>query len=188
MLADASMLALVEQIKDDQWDTLIPSGVASREDGSLRENINYMAYDEAWIPDTLAGKTIAEVGTKYDGDLLGDDAQGNYRKYYEAAQAALAEFGDYDKQVHLTYGDFKASDYFTHIALYRCFKAYDLAKILGFDTAMSDELVQGMTAMITPIAQDLRTMGVFGPAVEVPADASDQDKLLGLAGREPEAK
>ena len=50
----------------------VPTGM-TRQPATLRETINYHAYDTAWVPDTLAGKTIEEVGSTYDGDLLGDE-------------------------------------------------------------------------------------------------------------------
>ena len=41
---------------------------------TLREIIGYHAYDDAWVPDMLAGRTMAEVGADaFKGDLLGDD-------------------------------------------------------------------------------------------------------------------
>jgi hypothetical protein len=45
---------------------------------TLRRIINYHAYDDAWVPEVLAGKTIAEVGMKWDGDLLGDHPRLNF--------------------------------------------------------------------------------------------------------------
>ncbi|MDE2314210.1 MAG: acyl-CoA dehydrogenase family protein, partial [Elusimicrobia bacterium] len=51
------------------WDT-VPA---------LREVINYHAYDDAWVPDMLAGSTMEAAGAdKFDGDLLGDDPVGNF--------------------------------------------------------------------------------------------------------------
>ena len=46
---------------------------------TLRDIINYHAYDEAWIPDMLAGKTMEEAGKeKYNGDLLGKNPKENF--------------------------------------------------------------------------------------------------------------
>jgi len=40
---------------------------------------------------------------------------------------------------------------------------------------------------LSPHAEEWRAIGVFGPAVNVPADAPLQDRLLGLTGRDPYA-
>jgi hypothetical protein len=60
---------------------------------TLRQIINYHAYDDARVPDILAGKTMGEVGAdKFDGDLLGDDPQGNYGRYADAASTSVREY------------------------------------------------------------------------------------------------
>jgi hypothetical protein len=70
ILADEALKSVVDQIGDDQWDTRVPDDMSARQPGlTLRQIINYHAYDDAWVPDVLAGKTIAEVGAQYDGDL-----------------------------------------------------------------------------------------------------------------------
>ena len=47
---------------------------------TLREIIGYHAYDDAWVPDMLAGRTMDEVGQDaFKGDLLGDDPKGSFR-------------------------------------------------------------------------------------------------------------
>jgi len=38
---------------------------------------------------------------------------------------------------------------------------------------------------LSPIAEEWRAIGIFGPKIEVPADGSLQDRLLGLTGRQP---
>ena len=50
---------------------------------------------------------------------------------------------------------------------------------------MPDELVQGVWEQLMPNIEQWRAIGVFGPAVEVSPEASLQDKLLGLSGRQP---
>jgi hypothetical protein len=41
---------------------------------TLRTIVSYHAYDDAWVPDALAGKTKDEVGRdKHKGGLLRDD-------------------------------------------------------------------------------------------------------------------
>lgn len=63
---------------------------------------------------------------------------------------------------------------------------YDLAKIIGADTTMPADLVQGLWEQIAPLAEEWRAMGVFGPTVEVPEEAPLQHGLLGLCGRRPD--
>ena len=76
--ADRPWPVWVARIRPDQWgDTAIPPDFARRgEDGplpTLRSIVKDHAYDDAWVPDMLAGGTMEEAGAeKFDGDLLGD--------------------------------------------------------------------------------------------------------------------
>jgi uncharacterized protein (TIGR03086 family) len=186
ILADMALKAVVDQIRDDQWDQSVPVEMTPRRPGStLRTVVNYHAYDDAWVPDVLAGKTKEEVGDKYDGDLLGDHPKLNFASIVETAVLAVRGFADPDRTVHLSYGDFPAREYLKHITSFRGLRTYDLAKFIGADTTLPADLVQGLWDEIAPEAEQWRQMGVYGPAVAVPADAPLQDRLLGLTGRQP---
>jgi hypothetical protein len=65
ILADHALNRVVAQIAPDQWDMTMPASFARRDTEqvpTLREIINYHAYDDAWVPDMVAGRTMAEVG------------------------------------------------------------------------------------------------------------------------------
>ncbi|HZL04461.1 MAG TPA: hypothetical protein VFE45_03410 [Coriobacteriia bacterium] len=186
ILADEALKNVVGQIRDDQWDTRVPDDMAPRQPGvTLRRIINYHAYDDAWVPDVLAGRTIAEVGTKWDGDLLGDHPKLNFAGIVETAVMSVRDFDDLDRTVHLSYGEYPAREYLKHITYFRGLRVYDIAKFIDADTTMPDDLVQGLWDEIAPAAEQWRQMGVFGPAVEVAESAPLQDRLLGLTGRRP---
>ncbi len=65
VLSERTLPHVIDQIQDNQWNQLTPQWFQTGRQGniSLRDIINYHAYDSAWIPDTLAGKTITEVGS-----------------------------------------------------------------------------------------------------------------------------
>jgi uncharacterized protein (TIGR03086 family) len=186
ILADEALKAVVDKIRADQWDQPVPDEMTPRKPGStLRTVIGYHAYDDAWVPDVLAGRTKEEVGDKYDGDLLGDHPKLNFASIVESAVIAVRAFAEPERVVHLSYGDYPAREYLKHITSFRGLRAYDLAKFIGADTTLPDDLVQGLWDEIAPSAEEWRQIGVYGPAVAVPADAPLQDRLLGLTGRRP---
>jgi uncharacterized protein (TIGR03086 family) len=191
VVADQALKDVIDQIKPDQWGMGLAEWFQVRhgqEEMKLRDIVSYHAYDEAWVPDTLAGKTVEEVGDShgsYGDDLLGDDPKATYDQLFQKATTAVKALDDLDKKVHLSYGEWPARDYLWHISTFRGLRSFEIAKLIGIDTTMPKELVDGLLEIITPHAEEWRQMGVFGPALEASADASDQVKLLALTGRLP---
>lgn len=185
ILADQALNAVVDQIRDDQWDLVVPDDMTRTPGITLRQTINYHAYDDAWVPHVLAGETMEEVGDRYDGDLLGDHPKLNFASIAETAVLAVRDFNDPDRIVHLSYGDWPAREYLKHITSFRGLRAYDIAKFIGADTTLPPDLVRGLWDEIAPSAEEWRKLGVYGPAVPVRDDAPLQQKLLGLTGRQP---
>ncbi|TMG34413.1 MAG: hypothetical protein E6H92_12975 [Chloroflexi bacterium] len=187
ILSERALAGVIDSIQDDQWDLRKPDWfqTGGQGDASLREIVNYHAYDSAWVPDVLAGKTMAEVGNTYEH--LKTDPNTEYRPYSNKAIGAAKALDDPDKIVHLSYGDFPAREYLKHITSFRGFRAFDIAKWIGASTVLPDDLVQGMWEQIAPEVEAWRKMGVYGPPVSVSADAPLQDRLLGLVGRDPRA-
>ena len=56
------------KIGPEQW-----SGPTPCTEWDVRTLVNHVAGEYLWVPEMLAGKTIADVGDRLDGDLLGDD-------------------------------------------------------------------------------------------------------------------
>jgi len=182
IMSNQALQKVVAQIKDEQWELMMPPG-SSRQPTNLKDAIRYHTYDDAWVPDVLAGKTKEEVGDQYEALRTNDDVQANYVKYNERANNAVRDFTELDRVTHLSYGDFPARDYLQHIISFRAFRSYDIAKLIGVDTSMDDDFVQALLDEFSPVIESYRQMGVFPPAVKVPDDASPQTKLLGMVGR-----
>ena len=63
--------------------------------------------------------------------------------------------------------------------------SWDLARSLGVDETLPAEAVTSTLMGLQRIPESmLRGEGMFGPAIEVPEDATDQEKLLGFVGRQ----
>ena len=190
VLADRALQKVVEQINDDQWGMLMPHWFprsAAQSDVTLREVINYHAYDDSWVPDMLAGKTMVDAGkTRFDGDLLGLDPGAAFAVIADVACAAAEGLDDLERTVHTSFGDYTAQQYLWQVTSFRGLRAHDIAKVIGVDATLSHELVQGLWEEIAPHAEEWRAIGVYGPAIEVAASATLQDRLLALTGREPD--
>jgi hypothetical protein len=185
ILSERALARVIEQVRPDQWDQRKPDWfhTGGQGDATLREIVNYHAYDSAWVPDVLAGRTIAEVGDRHEH--LKTEAQPDYRAHSEAAVAAAEALENHDRPVHLSYGDFPAREYLRHVTSFRGFRVYDLARWIGVSTEMPPDLVQGMWDLLSPDMEAWRAMGVYQAAVPVPDGAPLQDRLIGLSGRDP---
>ena len=187
VLADRALNDVIQQVKDDQWTMAIPADFAMRgvdHTPTLREVVNYHAYDDAWVPDMLAGRTMDEAGRdKFDGDLLGADPKSSFAAIVDTACAAAAELDDPDRIMHCSFGDFSAREYFWQINGFRGLRAHDLALVIGVEPRLPDELVQGIWDEISPHVEEWRAIGVFPAAVPVPEGVPLLDRLLGITGR-----
>jgi len=188
-LAVKAMSGVLAQVRSDQWDMDLPASFARRDTAgtpTLREVVNYHAYNDAWVPDMLAGKTMDEAGAdNFKGDLLGEDPAASYAAIAATATAAALSLDDLDRTVHCSFGDFKAREYLWQANYFAGVRAHDIARVTGAELTMPAELVQGLWDELSPQAEGWRAMGVFPPEVAVPADAPLLDRLLGLTGRDP---
>jgi uncharacterized protein (TIGR03086 family) len=188
-LADRALARVVARIAPEQWDMILPTAFTTRsrpEPTSLRTLVNYHAYDDAWVPDMLAGLTMEEAGSDtFDGDLLGDDPVGSFEAIVDRACAAAAGVRDLDAVAHLSFGDYTVREYFWQINQFRALRAHDIAREIGVEADLPDALVQGIWDEVSPHAEEWRTIGVFPAAVPVDEGAPLLDRLLGLTGRRP---
>jgi hypothetical protein len=189
VLADRTLNAVVARIGDDHWEMLMPPEFQARgrdQVPTLREVVNYHAYDDAWVPDMLAGRTMDEVGRDaFSGDLLGPAPAASFAALVDRACAAAEALDDPARTVHCSFGDYPAREYLWQVNSFRGLRAYDLAKLIGVDITLPGALVAGLWDEISPHAEEWRAIGVFPTAVAVPEDAPLLERLLGLTGRTP---
>lgn len=180
--SDAALRSVIDRISPEQLSLPVPAEWSRKENPVLRDILAAHTFDEAWVPDVLAGRTIDEVGDTYAGDLLGDDPIGAYDRAHDAATAAVEGTSDLDAVAHMSYGDFPVREYFVHISIYRAFQAWSIAKVLGLEYSLPPELVEGLWEHVGPQVDAFREMGVFPPEIEVPADADSETRLLARVG------
>ena len=154
-------------------------------DWDVRALVNHIVYELLWAPPLLAGKTVAEVGDQFEGDVLGDDPGAAFESAVSGFLAAAGEPGVRDRTVHLSFGDFPGDFYLSQIGADVLIHTWDLAKGADANDRLDAGLVDTVYEFMAPQADMLAGSGVFGTPVEVGADADPQAKLLGLTGRNP---
>jgi uncharacterized protein (TIGR03086 family) len=150
---------------------------------SVRDLVHHIVEEECWAPPLLAGLTIAEVGDRFDGDLLGTDPVAAFDAAAGAALAAVRCEGALERTVHLSFGDHPGQEYVMQLAADHLVHAWDLARALGADDALDPYAVAAVAEWFRDREDTYRAVGAIGPRVEVPVTASLQTRLLGAFGR-----
>jgi uncharacterized protein (TIGR03086 family) len=170
--------SLHEVTAPDAWSRPTPCS-----EWDVRALVQHVVNELAWIPPLVAGKTIADVGSELDGDLLGNDPLGAFHHHCRAAHAAIEEPGALDGTVHLSYGDETALGYVEQVTGDVLIHSWDLARGLGVDDELPEDLVAWASQWGDQIAPMIEGSGLFAPPVDVPADADAQTALLARFGR-----
>jgi uncharacterized protein (TIGR03086 family) len=152
----------------------------------VRTLANHVVGEMLWVPPLLAGKTIAEVGDRFDGDVLGDDPAATARQAANAMRAEASEPGAQERTVHLSFGDFSGADYLGQVTADVIIHTWDLAKAIRGDDDLGADLVAFADDFLTPQIEAWRSAGAFGPAVDTKPDATRQQRLVANTCRDPD--
>jgi uncharacterized protein (TIGR03086 family) len=174
----ASTRAYVAGVEAGQWHDTTPCP-----EYDVRTLVNHLVSGNFWVAPLVAGSTIADVGDKLDGDVLGDDPLATYEQSAGEAAAAFSAPGAMEASVAVSYGPVPGEIYAGHRFIDVLIHGWDLAKATGQGTALDPELVEGCLQVVEPQADLLKGSGMFATDVEVPPDADPQTRLLALLGR-----
>ncbi len=161
-----------------QWSAPTPCG-----DWDARAVVNHVTGEDRWTAPLLGGATVAEVGDRFDGDLLGDDPVGAFAAAGAEATEAAAHV-DLATTVHLSFGDVPASEYLHQLAADHLIHGWDLAVATGGDRHLDEEVVAGVADWFAERESMYRAGGAIGPRVRAASD-DPQDRLLAAFGRDP---
>ncbi len=168
----------VQAVGDDQWNSPTPCT-----EWDVRALVNHVVGELRWIPPLLAGRTIAEVGDQFAGDLLGNQPKPAWAVASQQAIEASLQPGTMERTVHLSSGDRRADAYISEVATDLVIHTWDLARGIGADDRLDRELVDFAQATLKPQVEAWRAAGAFAPAVNVPQGADVQTQFLALVGR-----
>lgn len=158
-----------------------------QEKHTLRDYLQICAHENACVSAMLKGEANLPSNQENIKDYLEDDFKTNLTRLTETANEAVLNCSedDLDRTVHMSYMDAPARAYLSDIIIQRSSSAIDIAKVADITFIWPEDLVQGIWDIATPNATVLREYGVFPPEVSVAEDASLQDKLVALMGRQP---
>src|SRR5262249_28194331 len=134
----------------------------------------------------FGGATIAEVGDRFEGDLLGDDPVASATEAGHASVDAIAEPSALNRTVHLSFGDTPGDEYIAQLLADHLVHAWDLAVAIGADRELDTEAVRACAQWFTGREDLYRGGGAIGPRIDVPAERGEQAVLIGAFGRDPD--
>ncbi len=173
-----STRAFVAGIDGDQWTRPTPC------DGwTVHDLLNHIVAGNLWAAELARGRTIAEVGSTLDGDVVGANALEAYDASAEAAAAAFEAPGALDAPCAVSYGPVPGSIYAGHRFLDVLIHGWDLAAATGQPTDLDPQLVDACWEVVRPQLSMLQASGMFGVEGTNDANGNEQASLLAALGR-----
>jgi len=169
---------IIDGIAADRWHAATPCA-----DWDARALVNHLVSGNLWAAELAAGGTIEGVGSRLDGDLLGDDPAAAYANSAAAAAAVFRRPGALNAPCAVSYGPVPATVYAGHRFLDVLVHGWDLAVATGQDYALDPQLMDQCRQIIEPQVEAFRSADALGPEVMVAADAGAQTRFLALLGR-----
>lgn len=168
----------VEKIADDQWSAPTPCS-----DWDVRALVAHLVDECRWVRYLIDGGSVADAGDRFSGDPLGDDPKAAWREASSAARAAFSADGALDRTVGLSSGESSTRDYLWEMTVDAAIHAWDLARAIGADERLDQELVRRIHHEIQQDVESLAASGMYDRPVQVAAHADLQTRMLGLFGR-----
>ena len=155
---------VMAQVGDDDWDKSTPC-----EGWTVRELVDHAMY---WQGQGGGAFGVADTG-------------GDWAALRSGLQAAVADPANMEGVVEALGGTPKpavagliTADLLVH--------SWDLAQSIGADATLPEVAAESTLMGLQRLPEEmLRSENMFGPAVEVAADASAHDRLIGFVGRQP---
>jgi uncharacterized protein (TIGR03086 family) len=170
----ASWSDRVGRVRADQWASSTPCA-----EWTVRDLVNHVTGEDLWAVALLNGGTIAEVGDRLDGDLLGDAPGAAALDAAEDAAAVVAERLRVGGTVLLSYGEERVEEYVAQLAADHLVHGWDLAVAIGGPTQLDRDAVAGVADWFADREEVYRSVGAIGPRTGTFEDPQ-QDLLAGF--------
>jgi uncharacterized protein (TIGR03086 family) len=170
----------VSEVSDD-WSKPTPCA-----DWDVRALVNHVVSEDRWTRPLVEGRTIADVGNAFDGDLLGENPKGSAGAAAAEALTAVAERLPASGKVHLSYGEEDIEEYIRQLVADHLIHGWDLAVAIGQNRNLDPELVEEVAEWFRDREEIYRSGGAIADRPESAAAGNPQADLLIAFGRNPD--
>lgn len=125
-------------------------------DMDVRALVNHFASGLFWAAELAEGKTMAEIGSSYHGDVLGDDPLAACDRAVSAAVAAFGAPGVLERICTLPYGDVPGGVFCSHKVVDVFIHGWDIAGATVQDSTLDPQLVEIVYALFKPCSNRRR--------------------------------
>ena len=180
-LARSEFARRLRLVTDGDWQRPTPC-----DDWTVRDLVVHVVGGDRMSAALLRGASREEATAIRKTIDLGDNAVAAFDAEADQVAAAFAEPGAFERTIPHPSGmdmpgarllGFRIGDYALH--------GWDLARAIGADEKLDDDLVQELWNALSPMAPMIGNSGVFGagPTGQLDDDAPLQERLLDLTGR-----
>lgn len=179
--ASATFTAVLDKVRSDELATATPC-----EEWDVRGLLTHVLIGDLMTGELLDGASQEEARALWDQEF-GDDLIDRCRRSVVDQWIRMRAVDDWDVVVHHMVGDVPASQLLQFRTGDLTLHAWDLARAIGADVAIPDDLAERIYESLLPMAPFIGEIGVFGtgPSGTVPDDAPITLRLLDLTGRRP---
>src|SRR3954470_2038662 len=172
----------LREIAPGDWDRPTPC-----EGWTVRDLVVHVAVGQRMAALLVRGGSREEAEALFDGATLPDDVLGEFDAGADEQAAAFAEPGAMERTTAHPAGDFPAAVLLGLRITDETMHTWDLARAIGADETLSQDLVAHVWASVEPIAPVLAASGRFGEGASggVGEQAPLQTRLLDATGRRP---
>jgi uncharacterized protein (TIGR03086 family) len=174
-----SSINFISNVPADAWSNDTPCS-----DWDVKDVVNHIVYENVWMVALFSGRTIAEVGNEFEGDLVGDDPAGVYVRTANEVKAILAEPNAMSRTCQISSGPVSGADYAKELFLDTLIHGWDIAVGSKQDATLDDYLVKMCTPLGQAIADNDAYRSTFKAATAGATSDNPQTHLLALLGRD----
>ena len=174
-----SSINFVKNVPADAWGNDTPCS-----DWDVKAVVNHIVYENVWMLALFSGRTIADVGNEFEGDLVGDDPAGVYIRTANEVKAVLAEPDAMSRTCQISSGPVSGADYAKELFLDTLIHGWDIAIGSKQDATLDPYLVEQCMPLGQAIADNDNYRSAFKTATPGRESGNPQTQLLGLLGRD----